>query len=176
MGAAALARIERDGKFVKGLHSTGELDPERRFIMHFPEELTIKSYGSGYGGNALLGKKCHALRIASYQARTEGWLAEHMLIVGIQNPQGETRYVAAAFPSACGKTNLAMLIPPESHRNAGWKVWTVGDDICWMTLLRRRSRDLRKDQSECARDARPRCDFHQCRRHRRQHPVVGRAA
>ncbi|MBS0194418.1 MAG: phosphoenolpyruvate carboxykinase (GTP) [Proteobacteria bacterium] len=133
MGAAALARIEREGAFVKGLHSTGELDPERRFIMHFPQELTIKSYGSGYGGNALLGKKCHALRIASHQARSEGWLAEHMLIVGIQNPQGQTHYVAAAFPSACGKTNLAMLIPPEGHRQAGWKVWTVGDDICWMT-------------------------------------------
>jgi len=133
MGAPALARIEREGTFVKGLHSTGELDPEKRFIMHFPEELSIKSIGSGYGGNALLGKKCHALRIASWQARTEGWLAEHMLIVGIENPQGETHYVAAAFPSACGKTNLAMLIPPESYREAGWKVWTVGDDICWMT-------------------------------------------
>ena len=132
MGAAALARIEREGSFVKGLHSTGELDPERRFIMHFPEELSIQSYGSGYGGNALLGKKCHALRIASYQARTEGWLAEHMLIVGIENPQGQTHYIAAAFPSACGKTNLAMLIPPEGYRKDGWRVWTVGDDICWM--------------------------------------------
>jgi phosphoenolpyruvate carboxykinase (GTP) len=132
MGAAALARIERDGQFVKGLHSTGELDPERRFIMHFPAELSIQSYGSGYGGNALLGKKCHALRIASHQARSEGWLAEHMLIVGIENPQGETHYIAAAFPSACGKTNLAMLIPPEGYRQEGWKVWTVGDDICWM--------------------------------------------
>ncbi|MGB0132475.1 phosphoenolpyruvate carboxykinase (GTP) [Dokdonella sp.] len=132
MGAAALARIEREGHFVKGLHSTGDLDPEKRFIMHFPEELTIKSIGSGYGGNALLGKKCHALRIGSWQARSEGWLAEHMLIVGIENPRGEIRYVAAAFPSACGKTNLAMLIPPESYREAGWKVWTVGDDICWM--------------------------------------------
>jgi phosphoenolpyruvate carboxykinase (GTP) len=132
MGAPALARIEREEVFVKGLHSTGELDPDRRFIMHFPEELSIKSYGSGYGGNALLGKKCHALRIASWQARQEGWLAEHMLIVGIENPRGETHYIAAAFPSACGKTNLAMLIPPESYREAGWKVWTVGDDICWM--------------------------------------------
>ena len=132
MGAAALARIEREGRFVRGLHSTGELDPERRFIMHFPEELSIQSYGSGYGGNALLGKKCHALRIASWQARQEGWLAEHMLIVGIQNPEGRTHYIAAAFPSACGKTNLAMLVPPEPMRRAGWKVWTIGDDICWM--------------------------------------------
>ena len=133
MGAPALTRIEREGRFVKGLHSIGELDPDKRFIMHFPEELTIKSIGSGYGGNALLGKKCHALRIGSWQARSEGWLAEHMLIVGIENPEGETHYIAAAFPSACGKTNLAMLIPPESYRKAGWKVWTIGDDICWMT-------------------------------------------
>ncbi|MCI4568676.1 phosphoenolpyruvate carboxykinase (GTP) [Lysobacter sp. CFH 32150] len=132
MGAAALARIEREGSFVKGLHSIGELDPNRRYIMHFPEELAIKSYGSGYGGNALLGKKCHALRIASHQARNEGWLAEHMLILGLENPQGETHYIAAAFPSACGKTNLAMLIPPEGYRRDGWKVWTIGDDICWM--------------------------------------------
>ena len=132
MGEAALHRIEREGRVVKGLHSTGDLDPDRRFIMHFPEDLEIQSFGSGYGGNALLGKKCHALRIASYQARTEGWLAEHMLIVGIENPQGETRYIAAAFPSACGKTNLAMLIPPESY--PGWKVWTIGDDICWMRV------------------------------------------
>lgn len=132
MGQDALARIEKEGHFVKGLHSTGELDPDRRYIMHFPESLTIMSFGSGYGGNALLGKKCHALRIASYQARNEGWLAEHMLIVGIENPQGEVSYVAAAFPSACGKTNLAMLIPPEAYREKGWKVWTVGDDICWL--------------------------------------------
>jgi phosphoenolpyruvate carboxykinase (GTP) len=130
MGTPALTRIEHEGRFVRGLHSIGELDPERRFIMHFPEEFLIQSYGSGYGGNALLGKKCHALRIASWQAREEGWLAEHMLIVGIENPAGETHYIAAAFPSACGKTNLAMLIPPETH--PGWKVWTIGDDICWL--------------------------------------------
>jgi phosphoenolpyruvate carboxykinase (GTP) len=130
MGSDALKRIEKEGTFVKGLHSTGDLDPERRFIMHFPEELSIKSIGSGYGGNALLGKKCHALRIASWQARTEGWLAEHMLIVGVENPDGAVHYIACAFPSACGKTNLAMLVPPDSHQ--GWKIWTLGDDIAWL--------------------------------------------
>jgi phosphoenolpyruvate carboxykinase (GTP) len=132
MGAQSLKRIEKEGTFVRGLHSTGDLSPERRFIMHFPEELMIKSIGSGYGGNALLGKKCHALRLGSWQARNEGWLAEHMLIVGIENPEGKRHYVAAAFPSACGKTNLAMLIPPDAYKKKGWKVFTVGDDIAWI--------------------------------------------
>jgi phosphoenolpyruvate carboxykinase (GTP) len=132
MGSPALQRIEREGRFVRGLHSTGDLDPERRFIMHFPHELLIQSVGSGYGGNALLGKKCHALRIASWQARTEGWLAEHMLILELESPAGERHYLAAAFPSACGKTNLAMLIPPASQ--AGWKVRTLGDDIAWLHM------------------------------------------
>ena len=132
MGRKALKRIELEKTFVKGLHSIGDLNPKKRFIMHFPEELSIKSIGSGYGGNALLGKKCHALRIASWQARQEGWLAEHMLIVGIEKPNGDIHYIACAFPSACGKTNLAMLIPPASQ--PGWKIWTLGDDIAWLHL------------------------------------------
>ncbi len=132
MGREALKRIELEKTFVKGLHSIGDLNPKKRFIMHFPEELSIKSIGSGYGGNALLGKKCHALRIASWQARQEGWLAEHMLIVGIEKPNGDIHYIACAFPSACGKTNLAMLIPPASQ--PGWKIWTLGDDIAWLHL------------------------------------------
>jgi len=132
MGKPALEKIEADGQFVRGLHSIGDLSPERRLIMHFPEERLIKSVGSGYGGNALLGKKCHALRLASWDARKEGWLAEHMLIMGVETPGGETHYVAAAFPSACGKTNLAMLVPPASQE--GYRIWTVGEDIAWMHL------------------------------------------
>ncbi|HEV8333438.1 MAG TPA: phosphoenolpyruvate carboxykinase (GTP), partial [Steroidobacteraceae bacterium] len=130
MGTPALRRIERDGTFVKGLHSIGDLNPDRRFIMHFPEELTIKSVGSGYGGNALLGKKCLALRIASVVAKKEGWMAEHMLILCLTSPQGKKHYVAAAFPSACGKTNLAMMQPTVP----GWKVTTLGDDIAWIRV------------------------------------------
>ena len=121
-----------DGDFVKGLHSKAQLDEEKRYIMHFPEDNTIMSINSGYGGNVLLGKKCFALRIASNLARKEGWLAEHMLILGIEYPDGHTEYVAAAFPSACGKTNLAMLIPPEIYKKKGYKAWCVGDDIAWL--------------------------------------------
>ena len=123
-----------DGDFVKGLHSYAELSEEKRYICHFPEDDTIMSINSNYGGNVLLGKKCFALRIASYLGKTEGWMAEHMLILGIENPKGEIKYVAAAFPSACGKTNLAMIIPPEIYKKKGYKCWCVGDDIAWIRV------------------------------------------
>ena len=128
VGQVAIQHMRRDDDFIAGLHSIGDLSPERRLILHFPEEKLIWSVGSGYGGNALLGKKCHALRIASSQARTEGWLAEHMLIIGVEDPEGRVTYLAAAMPSASGKTNLAMAV----SQLPGWRVWTVGDDIAWM--------------------------------------------
>src|SRR5437867_10431654 len=128
MGRVALNRLGASDHYVKGLHSLGDLSPDRRFILHFPEERLIWSVGSGYGGNALLGKKCHALRIASWQARQEGWLAEHMLILGVEDPDGNVTYLTAAMPSASGKTNLAMVI---SHR-PGWRIWTGGYDISWI--------------------------------------------
>jgi len=135
IGDVALKNLKDDAKdFVKGTHSIGSLDPENRFICHFPETQEIISFNTNYGGNALQGKKCFALRIASTLAKKEGWMAEHMLILGITNPKGEKHYVCAAFPSACGKTNLAMLIPPEQYQKEGWKVETVGDDIAWLNF------------------------------------------
>ena len=134
MGKQALDQLGDSNDFVRGLHSKATMDASNKYICHFPEDNTIWSINSGYGGNVLLGKKCFALRIASYQGKNEGWMAEHMLILGIENPQGETKYIAAAFPSACGKTNLAMLIPPEVYAKKGYKVWCVGDDIAWIRI------------------------------------------
>ena len=134
MGKIAMDYLGDSANFVKGLHSKLDVNPERRFICHFPEDDTIWSIGSGYGGNVLLGKKCFALRIGSYLGWKEGWMAEHMLILGVEDPDGNVDYVAAAFPSASGKTNLAMMIPPEYAKEKGYKVWTVGDDIAWMRI------------------------------------------
>ncbi len=135
MGQKALDQLgETSNDFVRGLHSKAQVDAENRYIVHFPEDNAIWSINSAYGGNVLLGKKCFALRIASYQGYKEGWMAEHMLILGLESPDGKVEYITAAFPSACGKTNLAMLIPPEVYAKKGYKVWTVGDDIAWMHI------------------------------------------
>jgi phosphoenolpyruvate carboxykinase (GTP) len=134
VGAAVLKQLGAGGEFTKCLHSKADLDMERRLILHFPEDNAIWSVGSGYGGNVLLGKKCLSLRIASHTGKREGWLAEHMLIMGVEDPEGRIEYIAGAFPSACGKTNLAMLIPPEGLKAKGYRVWTVGDDIAWMRI------------------------------------------
>ena len=132
VGAAVEEVLGDSENWIKGLHASCDVDPEKRYITHFPEDNYIISVNSAYGGNVLLGKKCFALRIASYLGKNDQWMAEHMLILGVENPEGEVKYVTGAFPSACGKTNLAMLIPPKKYRDAGWKAWTVGDDIAWM--------------------------------------------
>ena len=133
MGTKAFENLgDTSDDFVRGLHSKADVDPEKRYIVQFPEKNWICSINSAYGGNVLLGKKCFALRIASFQGKNEGWMAEHMLILGVEKPSGEVTYITAAFPSACGKTNLAMLIPPKYYTDKGYKVWTVGDDIAWM--------------------------------------------
>jgi len=134
VGAAVLEKLGDSPDFVRGLHGKCKLDADKRYIMQFPEDNAIWSVNSGYGGNVLLGKKCFALRIASFQGKNEGWMAEHMLILGIEYPDGQKKYVAAAFPSACGKTNLAMMLPPEYYSRQGYKVWTIGDDIAWLRV------------------------------------------
>ena len=191
VGAAVLKQLGTGGEFTKCLHSKADLDIKRRLILHFPEDNTIWSVGSGYGGNVLLGKKCLALRIASYLGKREGWLAEHMLIMGVENPEGRVEYIAAAFPSACGKTNLAMLVPPEGLKVKGYRIWTVGDDIAWMRidtdgrlwainpgdgLLRRGPGHELEDQPQHDEDHQPQHDLHQRRAGQGRHRVVGRAA
>lgn len=134
VGSDVLKQLGAEGEFTRCLHSKSDLDINKRLILHFPEDNTIWSVGSGYGGNVLLGKKCMSLRIAGYLGRKEGWLAEHMLIMGIEEPNGHIEYIAGAFPSACGKTNLAMLVPPQGLQKKGYRIWTVGDDISWMRI------------------------------------------
>ena len=189
VGAAVLKQLGADGEFTKCLHGKADLDINRRLILHFPEDNTIWSVGSGYGGNVLLGKKCLALRIASHLSRREGWLAEHMLIMGVESPDGRVEYVAAAFPSACGKTNLAMMIPPEGLKAKGYRIWTVGDDIAWMRidtdgrlwadqpgnrLLRRRSRNQFQEQPEHDEDDQPQYHLHERRADQGRRRMVGR--
>ena len=134
VGSKVMDCLGDNPDFVKCLHAKKDVNPEERYIVQFPQDSTIMSINSAYGGNVLLGKKCFALRIASYLGKQEGWMAEHMLILGLENPKGEVKYIAAAFPSACGKTNLAMLIPPAYLKEKGYKVWTVGDDIAWLRI------------------------------------------
>ena len=141
IGKAVCDALGDDTGFIKGLHCQCNLDKENKYIVHFPQDNTIISMNSNYGGNVLQGKKCFALRIASNLGRQEGWMAEHMLILGVENPKGEVKYVCAAFPSACGKTNLAMMIPPEGYRAKGYKVWTVGDDIACCNCLAKKTID-----------------------------------
>ena len=184
----AYGQLSKD--FVPGLHSLGDLNPDRRYVAHFPEEnLLIWSIGSGYGGNALLGKKCFALRIASSMAREQGWMAEHMLILGLESPSGKVTYMAAAFPSACGKTNLCMMV--SALENEGYRVWTVGDDIAWMQVgsdgylhainpearfLRRGSRHdfSEKTNPNVMAALREEYDFYECRADHAARALVGR--
>ena len=187
MGKIALDHLGDSDDFTRCLHSKADLDMERRFICHYPQDNTIWSVGSGYGGNALLAKKCLALRIASKLGQKEGWLAEHMLIVGVENPDGEITTSAARFRAPAARPILAMLVPPASMK--GWKIHTIGDDISWLRvgagwpalgdqsgsgLFRRRSGNRLEDQSQRHGDGEARHDFHQCRAARGRHGVVGR--